>query len=192
VLDNLVEISRVDPDARHQRRVLLPQAVAEAVRQLRDAARAGGVRIRTEELPAVEVPAAAVELAVTNFVSNAIKYADPNTPERWAVISARRAGGTEAEVAVEVRDNGLGVPGPMRAGLFGRGFRAHVDTVTGVEGTGLGLSLVKDAIETVGGRVWASFPDEGGSCFAFALPARRAGERTAGVTAPGGEGTTAP
>jgi signal transduction histidine kinase len=39
---------------------------------------------------------------------------------------------------VEVEDNGLGVPAEMRAELFTRFFRAHGETVTGIEGTGLG------------------------------------------------------
>jgi signal transduction histidine kinase len=60
--------------------------------------------------------------------------------------------------------------------LFERGFRAHIDSVTGVEGDGLGLSIVKDALDAIGGRVWAEFAPEGGAAFSFALPARRAGE----------------
>jgi len=180
-LDNLVELSRLDTDARQQRRVLLPRAVAEAVRQLRDAARGAGVTVRLGELPHVEVVAAAVELAVTNYLSNAIKYAAPDRPERWVEIvghTAERGPGRAPEVVVEVRDNGLGVPADRRQQLFARGFRAHAETVTGVEGTGLGLSIVKDAVEAIGGRAWASFPADGGACFAFALPARRADEGT--------------
>ena len=178
-LDNLVELARVDADARQQRRILLSQAVAEAARQLRDAARAAGVDVRVGALPAVEVPAAAVELAVTNYLSNAIKYADPDAPDRWVEVRGHvveRGAGRPAEIAVEVRDNGLGVPEPMRGGLFAHGFRAHAETVTGVEGTGLGLSIVKDAVEALGGHAWASFPPGGGACFAFALPARRAAD----------------
>lgn len=173
VLDNLVELSRVDDDTRRQRRVRLPQAVAEAARQLRDAARTAEVEVRVGDLPNVEVPAAAVELAVTNYLSNAIKYHDPAAARRWVEVVARVAE-SSGELLVEVCDNGLGVPEAMRAELFARGFRAHADTVTGVEGTGLGLSLVKDAVEAIGGRVWASFPPGGGACFAFATPARRA------------------
>jgi signal transduction histidine kinase len=178
-LDNLVELSRLDTDARQQRRVMLPQAVGEAVRQLRDAARAAGVAVRLGDLPRVEVVAAAVELAVTNYLSNAIKYADPARPDRWVEIHGYTTeDGPEhgPEVVVELRDDGLGVPEDRRPRLFARGFRAHDETVTGVEGTGLGLSIVKDAIEAIGGRVWASFPPEGGACFAFALPARRGDE----------------
>lgn len=181
VLDNLVELSRVDEDRRQQRRVLLSQAVAEALRQLRDAARAAEVDVRVGDLPRVEVPAAAVELAVTNYLSNAIKYHDPAAAQRWAEVvgSLVPTGAADGatELVLELCDNGLGVPAAKRAGLFAHGFRAHAETVTGVEGTGVGLSLVKDAVEALGGRMWASFPPGGGSCFALALLARRAGER---------------
>jgi signal transduction histidine kinase len=178
-LENLIEMSQLDPDARQQRRVLLPQAVAESVRQLRDMAQAAGVTIRIDELPPIEVPAAAVELSMTNYLSNAIKYMDPAKGAPWAeirgyVIEAGEAAGRE--VVVEVCDNGLGVPDDQRARLFARGFRAHAESVTRIEGTGLGLSIARDAIEAVGGRVWASFPPGGGSCFALALPARRSEE----------------
>ncbi|HVE79293.1 MAG TPA: HAMP domain-containing sensor histidine kinase, partial [Gemmatimonadaceae bacterium] len=123
VLDNLLELSRTDVDTRQQRRVLLPQVVAEACRQVRDLARAEGVELRLGELPAVEVPAAAVELALTNFLSNAIKYADPTKAERWAEVRGRvvsRGDGPACETVVEVRDNGLGVPPEKRAHLFER------------------------------------------------------------------------
>lgn len=178
-LDNLVELSRLDVDARQQRRVLLPQAVAEAARQLRDAATAAGVAVRLADLPPVEVPAAAVELAITNYLSNSIKYADRTKPDRWVEVrgyTTEPGPGARPETVVEVRDNGLGVPAGKRDALFARGFRAHAETITGVEGTGLGLSIVKDAVEALGGRAWAVFPPGGGACFVFALPARRAGE----------------
>jgi signal transduction histidine kinase len=183
-LDNLIELSRLDADARHQRRVLLPRAVAEAARQLRDAARAARVAVRIGDLPAVEVPAAAVELATTNYLSNAIKYADRAKPDRWVEVrgyTTEPGPGAAPETVVEVSDNGLGVPPDKRAALFARGFRAHAETVTGVEGTGLGLSIVKDAVEALGGRTWAVFPPGGGACFAFALPARRAADAAAGA-----------
>lgn len=177
VLDNLVELSRLDTDTRQTRRVLLPQAVGEAARQLRDRSQAARVKIKIGELPQVEVSAAAVELAVANFLSNAIKYADPTRDEKWVTVrGATLETGAGPETVVTVTDNGIGVPPEKRARLFERGFRAHLDAVTGVEGDGLGLSIVKDALDAIGGRVWAEFPPEGGASFSFALPARRAGE----------------
>ena len=178
-LESLLDLTRVENDARTQRHVRLPQAAGEAVRQLREAAAAAGIEVRiAKDLPAVEVHAAAVELSLANYLSNAIKYADPSKSGRWVEIrgfvrdaTAEPKGGM-CELVVEVRDNGLGVPPETRDALFGHFVRAHAETVTEVDGTGLGLSIVRETVESIGGRAWAEFPREG-SIFAFAIPCRR-------------------
>ncbi len=186
VLENLIALSRIDADARQQRNVLLPQAAAEVVRQLRDAAKIGTVDIRLDAMmPAVEVDAAAVELCLANYISNAIKYADPAKAERWVKVTGELivpTPTTPGELLVRVQDNGLGVPVAGRKRLFEQFFRAHGETITGVEGTGLGLSIVQDTVVSLGGRVWAEFPDEGGSVFGFALPSRRQEDAAAAGT----------
>ena len=187
VLENLEELSRLDADARQQRNVLLPQAVAEVVRQLREMADARGVEVHVApDLPLVEVNAAAVELCLANYVSNAVKYSDPAKPERRVEITAELVapGVSEigGELVVRVRDNGIGVPPQRRRALFRQFFRAHADTVTGVEGTGLGLSIVRETAESFGGRAWAEFPAEGESVFAFSLPSRREEDAAAAGT----------
>jgi signal transduction histidine kinase len=176
LLENLISLSRTDTEVRQQRHVLLPNAVAEVVRQLREMAKAYAVNVRVEEgMPPVEVNAAAVELCLTNYLSNAIKYSDPRKVERWVAVRGWIATGELGydEVVVEVRDNGLGVEPRSRDRLFERFFRAPGNTVTGVEGTGLGLSIVRETMESVGGRAWAEFHDTDGSRFLLALPCRR-------------------
>jgi signal transduction histidine kinase len=175
-LENLLALSRVDADVRQQRHIGLRQAAAEVVRQLREAIEARQVAVRIGDVPAVEVNAAAVELCLTNYVSNAVKYADPAKSERWVEVTGEmqgEPGQPGCRTVVRVRDNGLGVPPEMRADLFSRFFRAHAETITGVEGTGLGLSIVRETVESMGGEAWAEFPDEGGSVFCFSLPCRR-------------------
>jgi signal transduction histidine kinase len=184
VLENLLELSQIDADTRRQRHVRLPQAAAEAVRQLRDFARAAGVDVHVaDDIPDVEVSAAAIELCLTNLVSNAIKYADPAKTRRVVRVSGRLTLDEHErpkEVVVEVADNGVGVPEADRLRLFERFYRAKDATVTGVEGTGLGLSIVRETIEALGGRVWAEFPEHG-SMFAFVVPCRRAADRPTGA-----------
>lgn len=187
VLENLEAISRIESDARQRRNILLPQATAEAARQLRDAATAHGVRIQiADELPAVEVDAATVELCLANYLSNAIKYSDPAKADRWVEVSGELVfGGSPpgaGELIVRVRDNGLGVPPDARARLFEQFYRAHDDTITGAEGSGLGLSLVRESVAALGGRAWVEFPDDGGSLFAFSLPSRREEDAAAAGT----------
>ena len=174
ILENLLELSRLDLDARQQRHVLLPSAIQEVARQLRDLAADREVDVRIKApLPAVEVNAAVVELALANLLSNGIKYSDSSKVERWVAISARLGAEFEAapEVVVTVEDNGVGIPEVSLGRIFERFFRA--ENALPVEGTGIGLSLVKDVIETVGGRVWAARTDNG-SEFSFSLPCRRA------------------
>ncbi len=186
VLANLTALSRLQGESRQQRNILFPQAAQEVGRQLRDAAKLADVRIVLDgTLPEVEVDAASVELALANYISNAIKYADKARPDRWVKVSAQLSVSTTeraGELVVQVSDNGLGVPEAGRSQLFNQFYRAHTETVTGVEGTGLGLSIVKDTIESLGGRVWAEFPDEGGSMFAFSLPSRREEDAAAAGT----------
>jgi signal transduction histidine kinase len=176
-LDNLLELTRLSSDSRQQRHVLLPRAAAEVVRQLRELARSRQASVRVHaDLPAVEVNAAAVELCLMNYLSNALKYADAEKGERWVEISGRiqpASNDTPAYVVVEVTDNGVGVPPHHRDKLFQRFFRAGLDSATGIEGTGLGLSIVREAVEALGGRAWAEFSG-GTSVFAFSLPVRRA------------------
>lgn len=187
VLENLESLSRLETDARQQRNLMLPEAAREVARRLREQAHARDVTIRiAPNLPAVEVHAAAVELALTNYVSNAIKYADRAKPERWVEIDGvfhpLQAAGGGGELVVHVRDNGIGVPEEQRPHLFERFFRAQAETVT-TEGTGLGLSIVLETMESLGGHAWAEFPGDGTTRFAFSLPSRREQDAAAaGIT----------
>lgn len=181
VLEDLTALSRLEASTRQQQNVVLPRAAAEVVRQLRRHARSRGVTVRlAPDLPAVEVNAAVVELCLTNYVSNAIKYSDPSKAERWVEIRGRLqpgpADGSPTELVTEVWDNGLGVPAEAHGKLFERFFRAHEATATDVEGTGLGLSIVRETVETLGGRAWLEPNRDGGSVFAFAVPCRRSGD----------------
>jgi signal transduction histidine kinase len=184
LVENLTELSRLESPAPAQRDLPLRNAVAEAVRQLRQLAEERGVEVRmAEDLPDIHVNAAVVELCTANYLSNAIKYSDPTKAERFAEIRARvvrRKRPAGREVIVEVRDNGVGVPEAARTHMFERFFRSDQATVTGQEGTGLGLSIVREAVEALGGRAWATFRDDG-STFAFALPLEGP-DRTQAVT----------
>jgi signal transduction histidine kinase len=180
VLDTLLDLSRME-DSRRNRHVTLPLVAADAVRQLGEMARQQGVELRVApDIPPIEVEAGALELCLTNYLSNAIKYADRAKPDRWVEL---RAGLREQDGAcrlvVEVEDNGLGVPPEARERLFSRFFRAHLETAAEVGGHGLGLSIVRETMESLGGDAWAEFGEEGGSRFLLSIPCRREADRMA-------------
>ena len=185
VLANLESLSRLESDARQRKNILLPQAAAEVVRQLRDAAQSRQIDVQiAADLPPVEVDAAAVELCLTNLVSNSIKYADTSQANPWVKISGELVFPNQlyGELIVRVQDNGVGVPVKARERLFEQFYRAHSETVTVAEGTGLGLSIVRETAESLGGRAWAEFPEEGGTVFAFCFPSRREDDAAAAGT----------
>src|SRR2546426_3930229 len=114
VLANLESLSRTQADSRHCRNVLLPVAASEAVRELKEAAKAKGVEVRVaSDLPPIEVDAATVELCLMNYLSNGIKYSDSAKGERWVAIVATVEGPDtekDREVVIRVHDNGIGIP----------------------------------------------------------------------------------
>jgi len=186
-LENLVELSRMDEDARQSRHIALPQAAAEVARQLRESARAHGVEIRLPaDLPSIDVSAAAFELCLSNLIANAIKYSDQSKDKRWVEVRAHVVApedGGPPETIVEVEDNGIGVPEDKRTELFSRFFRAHEETKGEIEGTGLGLSIVRETATALGGRAWAAFHDDG-TTFFFTMPHRRSEDDAAEIATP--------
>ena len=173
-VDNVLAMSQMENNVRQHRNVRLPESAKEAARQVREAAQAAGVDVRiSPDLPDIEVNASVVELCITNYLSNAIKYADPSKPARFAEISAtlEATEGDESEIVIRVRDNGIRVPLEKRDRLFEEFFRAH-EEVNETAGTGLGLSIVREAAQSQGGRAWAEHLDDG-SLFSLALPIRR-------------------
>jgi signal transduction histidine kinase len=192
VLENLSVLAKIDGERRRQRNIGLAEVVREVFRQLRELARARNVELRVAgEIPDIEVNAAAVELCLSNYLSNAIKYSDPSADERWAEVTADVEDVPDepgkCELIVRVHDNGIGVPADARDQLFERFFRAHADTVD-IEGTGLGLNLVQETASSLGGRAWAEFDAETGSVFAFSLPHGPEGEDADGGAVSGSAG----
>ncbi len=180
VITNLIELSRAQSDRRQQRNVQLRETAMEVKRQLRDYAGARGVTVMVaEDLPEIDVPSSLMEIALSNYVSNAIKYHDPGKKERWVEIRAFSADPDVDELVVEVVDNGIGVPASSRAHLFQRFYRASEETT---EGIGLGLTIVKEAVESIGGYAWADFDRPDVTVFGITLPCRRAVDRDDGET----------
>jgi two-component system, sensor histidine kinase and response regulator len=118
----------------------------------------------SENLPLARADAGSVYQALSNYLSNAIKF---HPPGGCIVI---RTSGTDTHLRAEVEDNGPGVPLSERSSLFAEYARLSSRPTGGEESIGLGLSIVKQLIESDRGRVGANFPGERGSVFWFELP----------------------
>jgi PAS domain S-box-containing protein len=98
----------------------------------------------------------------TNLISNAVKYSGSS---RRVDVTLRYAG---EQVAVSVRDFGIGIPKDEQAQLFTRFFRAS--NARSLPGTGIGLSLVSELVKLHGGEVSVVSDCSSGTIFTVTLP----------------------
>ena len=85
--------------------------------------------------------------ALTNVLSNALKYAPPGSEVPCSVVSR------DGQWAVGVHDNGPGIPAALQSQLFQPFNRLHRDSHPEVHGVGLGLLLVRTAVHRHGGTI---------------------------------------
>lgn len=126
--------------------------VSHAAETLRPAAAAKGVQLATEEASGclVSGDAGRLQQVIWNLLSNAIKF----TPEGGMVEASVTAAGSQ--VAITVRDNGVGISPEFLPHVFDRFRQADQTTTRAQGGLGLGLSIAKRLIELHGGSVEAS------------------------------------
>ena len=97
-----------------------------------------------------------------NLLSNASKYSKPKAPIHCI-------GTLEGpELMIKIKDKGMGIPEEEQKHLFTRFFRAS--NATNIEGTGLGLTIVKEYMHLLGGSVRFQSEEFGGSEFVLKLP----------------------
>jgi len=123
-----------------------------------------------KEIPADLPPVMGDKLRVMeileNLVSNSIKY----TRQGNSITIAARLAEDGKKVHITVSDQGMGIPKEELPKLFSRYYRIRNDQTRSIEGTGLGLYIVKLLVEAHGGQVWAESQPGEGSQFQFTLP----------------------
>ncbi|MEK7383709.1 MAG: ATP-binding protein, partial [Elusimicrobiota bacterium] len=130
-------------------------------------ARARGVALSVEPGDAevmVKADRDRLRQVLDNLVGNALKFTPPGACVR---LSARRDGDS---AALEVRDEGVGVPSDKHGQLFGK-FSRLAPALDGTAGTGLGLYISRTLMEAQGGRLdYEPGPGGRGSVFRASLP----------------------
>lgn len=164
LLSDLLRLSRAG------RLVSAPEAVpfaalaTDAIERAAGQLMAQGVKVTIEaELPVVLVDRPRLVEVLQNLLENGAKFmGDHRQPH--IVIGVK--GNTHPPVFF-VRDNGIGIEPRYHERIFGLFERLHPE----IEGTGLGLALVKRVVELHNGRVWVESAGPGQGCtFCFTLP----------------------
>ena len=106
-----------------------------------------------------------LQQVLLNLIRNAIKF----TPAGSIVLRASHVArqNDRAEILFEVVDTGIGIPPGQEERIFGRFSQTNARSQSG--GVGLGLSISRQLVELMGGRIWATNNTGGGSTFAFTV-----------------------
>ncbi len=171
LVDDLSLLSRVETGqlALAPDRLAVRGLLADAAEAFRGRFDQKGVALELDPPPSAETIRAdplRTEQVVANLLANALRH----TPEGGRVtLSARRL--SHDEVRFEVRDEGEGVAPEHLPRIFDRFYRADRSRRRAEgDGSGIGLTLVKQLVERQGGRVGADSVAGEGACFWFTLP----------------------
>lgn len=167
LINELLDIGRIEADELGL--VLEPVRVAdvheETVRLIRPLAAERGISVDEAESPDLHVLADRHRLkqVLLNLLSNAVKYNHEGGTVRfcWAAV--------DDDVCIEVKDTGAGIAEESLERLFVPFDRIDAEG-TGVEGTGLGLTVSKRLVEVMAGRLTVESEVGVGSTFSVELP----------------------
>ena len=167
LLSELLELSRIG-------RIVNPPTEIDTVRLVQDAIDSVDARIRSRNvtvniapnLPVIHGDRIRLREVFENLIDNAVKYMGEQDDPVIEIGVRNQVG----ETVFYVKDNGIGIEEQYQEKIFG--LFEKLDST--VEGTGIGLALVKRIIETHGGRIWVESEGLGkGSAFCFTIPDRK-------------------
>ena len=113
-----------------------------------------------------------VQRVLINIISNAIKYTNPNGTVK---VSLEELPSQEPKIGIYkyvVADNGIGMSEEFQAHMFEEFSREENSTVSGIQGTGLGLALAKRLVNLMGGNISCTSKKGVGSTFVLTFPFR--------------------
>ena len=165
--EKLLDLSRLDDDIQVMPEpVDMKQVTVDAMVLLRPLADERQVRIRCDLADGCVVMATVDDMfhIIFNLIENAIKY---NVTGGSVFLSLR---GDEDEIKFTVEDTGIGIPEEDRYNIFTRFYRVDKARSREAGGSGLGLSIVHDAVKAHGGSIMVGENRPQGSRFTVSFP----------------------
>jgi PAS domain S-box-containing protein len=161
LISDLLAYSRVEQSTFAARSVDLVLLIQNLLKERSEEMEKLGIEVKIDlHIKPVCADADGIAIVLRNLIDNAIKFSSKTTHPRIEI----EGHDGEAECQLVIRDNGIGFDMQYSEEIFNIFKRLHRDD--DYSGTGIGLAIVRKAIDRMGGKVWAeSKPGEGASFF---------------------------
>jgi signal transduction histidine kinase len=168
--DNVLELSRIETGTKVYRMApaSLGDVVHSSARTIDYLLVQRGFTLRVavdDDVPPVRVDTDAMEQAILNLLTNAVKYSGDSRQIELRVSRFNN------EAVIEVADRGVGIHPRDHGRIFEKFYRIHSEETSHVAGTGLGLTLVQHIVKAHAGRVEIKSAPGQGSTFSIYIPA---------------------
>lgn len=149
----------------HQSEINVKRTVREVLESLRFFPDSENVEVKInidEELTLTSDPTR-LKMVISNLVSNSFKYRDKRKSDSFVNM---KSSNKSHYTILEIEDNGIGIPKENLPQIFDMFYQAHENSV----GSGLGLYIVKETVEKLGGKIEVESVSGSGSTFRIFLP----------------------
>jgi signal transduction histidine kinase len=169
LLNNVLDFSRIERGQKtyQMQSTPLTDVIDACVHTMQYPLAEQGFRLRVsiaEDIPPIEADRDALEQAILNLLTNAMKYSGKS---RDIDLSVSRQNGS---AVIQVADYGIGIPAKEHQRIFEKFYRAPGPENRAIPGTGLGLALVDHIAKAHGGNVDVASSPGQGSTFSIRLP----------------------
>ena len=123
---------------------------------------------KDKNIPEISVDKEKIMLLIQNLIENAINYSFENTKIYINLTEDRK----KHEIQFSITNSGIGIPEKFKKRMFTKFFRADNAVKTETVGSGLGLYINKNIIESHGGKMWFDSEEGKETTFYFTLPAK--------------------
>ncbi|MFN3939130.1 MAG: ATP-binding protein [Chitinophagales bacterium] len=146
-----------------KKQVNLNEVLGKVKKSLLSQVDESGSKIHSEKLPVILADETQIFQLFLNLISNALKYNKNSLREVWVKHTIEKGAHH-----IIVSDNGIGIPKEFRERIFMIFQRLHAKNE--YTGTGVGLAICKKIVEQLGGEIWVTDSEHGGSDFHFTIP----------------------
>ncbi len=176
LLDDLLVAGRIENDRFevHLSPMDVLPLIEEAISSVQPQADARQIAIQLEaakSLPMANTDRQALLQVLLNLLSNAIKFSRPNG---IIEIITRKV---ENSIMIAVQDHGIGIPAQDMPNISSRFFRAQNATQMEIQGSGIGLYIIKEILEALGGRMEINSVENEGTTVTVFIPLEDDGEK---------------